>query len=240
MGRTSSNKMRRPQHAEAFLLDQRAHDVDDALARADVEADGRLVEQQQRGLMQQRAGDLDAPGLAAGKVAHFLVARGRRARRAAVPRAVAPARFAAARCRASAQWYSRFWRQRQIEIERAALEHDAEPLQRRRGAAPDVVAENADLAGDVVVEAGDSANSVDLPAPLRPSSTTKRPRGIFSDTSLRARFSPKLWLTFVDDERGRAGVRRMRFRCHIHTTISPQPSLQAIGNVDRFSPARPR
>ena len=64
--------MRRPQHAEAFALHEGAHDADDALARADVEADGRLVEQQQRRPVQQRARDLDAAGLAAGQVAHLL------------------------------------------------------------------------------------------------------------------------------------------------------------------------
>ena len=67
-------QMGRPQHAEALFLDERAHDVDDALARADVEADGRLVEQQQIRTMQQRTGDLDAARLAARKLAHLLAA----------------------------------------------------------------------------------------------------------------------------------------------------------------------
>ena len=103
--------------------------------------------------MQQRAGDLDAARLAAGQVAHLL------ARAVGEPDDLqrplgAPARLAAADAVQRAV-IEQVLPQRQIEIERAALEHDAEPLQRRRGAAADVVAEDADLAGDVVVEPGD-------------------------------------------------------------------------------------
>ena len=41
-------------------------------ARLDVEADGRLVQQQQPRPMQQRAGDLDPPHLAAREIAHLV------------------------------------------------------------------------------------------------------------------------------------------------------------------------
>ena len=66
--------MRRPQHADAVLGDEAAHELENVGARLDVEPGGRLVEQQQARAVQQRARDLDAPHLAAGEMAH-LVAR---------------------------------------------------------------------------------------------------------------------------------------------------------------------
>ena len=64
-------QMRGPQHADALLGDQPPHMAEDIGARLDVEADGRLVEQQQTRPMQQRARDLEPPHLAAGEVAHL-------------------------------------------------------------------------------------------------------------------------------------------------------------------------
>ena len=58
--------------------------------------------------------------------------------------------------------------QRQIGIEAAALEHDAELPQSRRRAAPDVVAQDADLAADVVVEARDQREQRRLAGAVRP------------------------------------------------------------------------
>ena len=54
---------------------------EDAGARLDVQPDGRLVEQEQRRPMQQRAGDLDAPHLAAGEAARLVVRGARSCRR---------------------------------------------------------------------------------------------------------------------------------------------------------------
>ena len=62
-----------PEHAHAPLLDEPAHDGKRALARGDIEADGRLVQQQAGGIVQQRPRDLDAPCLAAGQRPHLVV-----------------------------------------------------------------------------------------------------------------------------------------------------------------------
>ena len=112
----------------------------DVGARLDVEAGGRLVEQEQLRAVQQRAGDLDAPQLAAGEMARLVaravgepdalrsdVCRAPRARGAdAVQRAV----------------IGEVLLDREIEVERAALEDDAETAQRLAGVARDVAAEN--------------------------------------------------------------------------------------------------
>ena len=66
------DQVRRPQHADAVFPNEPAHDGKHALARGDIEADGRLVEQQAGRIVQQRAGDLDAPRLAARQGAHLL------------------------------------------------------------------------------------------------------------------------------------------------------------------------
>ena len=52
-------------------VDELPHMAEDVGARLDVEADGRLVEQQQPRPMQQRARDLEPPHLAAGEIAHL-------------------------------------------------------------------------------------------------------------------------------------------------------------------------
>ena len=58
--------------------------------------------------------------------------------------------------------------QAQIAVEAAALEHDAELLQGRRRVPAHVVAENADLAADVVVEAGHQGEQRRLASTVRP------------------------------------------------------------------------
>ncbi len=55
------------------VVDQSADVGQDAGARLHVQPDGRLVQQQQRRPVQQRAGDLDAPHLAAGEAAGLVV-----------------------------------------------------------------------------------------------------------------------------------------------------------------------
>src|SRR5215210_3331560 len=103
--------------------------------------------------MQQRAGDLDAACLSARKVAHLLAgAVGEADKLQGALGALAG--FATANA-VQRTVIEQVLPQGQVEIQRAALKHDAETLQRCRGAAADVVPENADLAADVVVEAGD-------------------------------------------------------------------------------------
>src|SRR5258708_19862772 len=60
-----------PQHADALFGDQLADMAEDIGARLDVEADRRLVKQQQARTMQQGARDFEPPHLAAREVAHL-------------------------------------------------------------------------------------------------------------------------------------------------------------------------
>jgi hypothetical protein len=64
-------QMRSPQHADALLGYQPPHMTEDIGARLDVEANRRLVQQQQTRPVQQGARDLEPPHLAARKVAHL-------------------------------------------------------------------------------------------------------------------------------------------------------------------------
>ena len=98
----------------------------------DVQPDGRLVEQQQGRPVQQRAGDLDAPHLAAGKAARLVVQRVRSSRRSRsnlvdpLPRLARPhamQRGVVGEVLVDAE----------VEIERARLEDDAKPPQRFAG-----------------------------------------------------------------------------------------------------------
>ena len=98
---------------------------EDAGARLDVQPDRRLVEQQQRRPVQQRAGDLDAPHLAARQAARLVVQAvahlDLREQRVDAPprlgRADAVQRGMVGEVLVDAE----------IEVERARLEHDAEP-----------------------------------------------------------------------------------------------------------------
>ena len=112
-------------------------------ARLDVEPDRRLVEQQHARAMQQRAGDLDAPHLAAGKVAHLVCGAVRQSR----PARGQPRRAAfASRAEMSMQRgvIGEILRDREIEIEGSRLEHDAKPAQRFAGRAVHIETENTD------------------------------------------------------------------------------------------------
>src|SRR4051812_17560599 len=64
-------QMRSPQHADTLLGDQPPHMTEDIGARLDIEADGRLVQQQETRPVQQCACNLEPPHLAARKIAHL-------------------------------------------------------------------------------------------------------------------------------------------------------------------------
>ena len=138
-------QMRGPQHADALLGDELPDVAEDIGAGLDVEADGRLVEQQQARAMQQRAGDFQPPHLAAGEVAHLAAG--------AVGKPDARQHLVAAQARVApgdavqGGVIQQVLRHREIEIERARLEHDAEQPQRFARRTADVVAENADASG---------------------------------------------------------------------------------------------
>src|SRR6267378_7276443 len=63
--------MRGPEHADALFGDQPPDMAEDIGAGLDVEADGRLVKQQQARAMQQGARYFQPPHLAAREVANF-------------------------------------------------------------------------------------------------------------------------------------------------------------------------
>ena len=167
--------------------------------------------------MQQRAGDLDAPCLSARKVAHLLAgAVGEADELQSTLRALAGFATANAVQRAVIE---QVLPQRQVEIQRPALKHDAEALQRCRGAAPDVVPENADLAGDVVVEAGDQREQRRLAGAVEAQEHDEAATRNLERHVVESEILTEGVTDVLDDERRRASVNRLRFRCHIHTTI---------------------
>lgn len=66
------DQMGRPEHADAVLDAETTDVLEDRLARADVEADGRLVEQQELRPVKEGARDLDPAQLAAGELADLV------------------------------------------------------------------------------------------------------------------------------------------------------------------------
>ena len=118
--------------------------LEDVGARLDVEADGCLVEQQQARPMQQRAGDLEPPHLAAGEIAHLAAG--------AIGKPDPRQHLIAARARLAPAdavqgcVIEQVLHHREVEVERARLEHHAQQPQRLARRASDVVTENADAA----------------------------------------------------------------------------------------------
>ena len=66
------DEVRRPKHADAFVRDEAAHDLENVRARLDIESGRRLVEQQHARTVQQRPRDLDPPHLAAREIARLV------------------------------------------------------------------------------------------------------------------------------------------------------------------------
>ena len=137
--------MRGPEHADALLGDQLPDVAEDVGAGLDVEPDGRLVEQQQPRPMQQRARDFQPPHLAAREIAHLAAgAVGKPDPRQHL--AAAQARFAPGDA-VQGGVIEQVLRHREVEIERARLEHHAQQPQRFARRTADVVAEDADAPG---------------------------------------------------------------------------------------------
>ena len=67
------DEMRRPQDRHSFRGDKVAHMTDDVGPRLDVEANRRLVKNEQARAVQQRASDLETSHLSTGKVAHLVL-----------------------------------------------------------------------------------------------------------------------------------------------------------------------
>src|SRR5229473_2581202 len=134
-----------PQYADVLLGDQPPDVTEDIGAGLDVEADGCLVEQQQARAMQQRAGDFQPSHLAAREVAHLAAG--------AVGKVDAREHFTGAQaCLARVDavqggMIQQVLHDREIEVERARLEHHAQQPQGFAGRKANVVAEDADAPG---------------------------------------------------------------------------------------------
>ena len=90
----------------------------------------------------------------------------------------------------------RFCEHAEVGVEAAALEHHTQLPQGRRRLPPHVVAENADLAGDVVVEPGDQGEQRRLAGAVRPEQHHEgAARHGERDVGRAPALGPKRWLT---------------------------------------------
>jgi hypothetical protein len=142
------------------------------VARLQVEAHRRLVEEEEAGAVNQGAGDLDPPGLAAGELAH-LVVHPVDEPDALQQRVHAPLRLPA-RDAVEARVVEEVLANGEIRVEGPALEHGAEERQRPGGLTAQVVPEDPHRAGPVVVEPRDHGEERGL---ARPVGTQKRHDG---------------------------------------------------------------
>src|SRR3712207_762192 len=106
--------------------------LDDRLARGNVEADGRLVQQEEPGVVEKGAGDLHATPVPAVEVAHPLAGALCHAEPIEFP--LDPGVRLPQRQAAKESEISEILANRQVEVEGRLLEHDAE---RRERASPD-------------------------------------------------------------------------------------------------------
>ena len=138
--------------------------TDDVGPRLDVEANRRLVENEQARTVQQRASDLETSHLSAGQVAHLVLgALGERNAREDVIRTLSTFAVADAVQR---RMVGQVLDDREIEIEGARLEYDADHAQRFARRRSDVVAENADMTVLNRVEARQQREQRALPSPV--------------------------------------------------------------------------
>ncbi len=132
-----------PQHADAFFGNQAAHIGDDIGARPDVEADSWLIEQQQARSVQKRASDLHPSHLTARQLANLFVNPiGKLDSCEQI--------LGALECTSSPDAVQRrmigeVLHHRQIEVERAQLEHHAKPAQGGPGCPRYVVTKDTNL-----------------------------------------------------------------------------------------------
>ena len=123
------DQVRGPKHAKVLFRDKLAHDRDNTFPRANIQADSRFVEQQATRTVQKRAGNLHAPSLAAGQVAHLLIL-------AVGETNTLKSLFATLLCfrawnAVKRRMIHQVLAQREVLIQRAALEDNTEPLQGR-------------------------------------------------------------------------------------------------------------
>src|SRR4051812_33752988 len=164
-------QMRGPEHADALFGNQPPHMTENVGARLDVEADRRLVEQQQARPVQQRPRDLEPPHLTAREVAHLA------ARAVGKPDpcefvAGAPARLAGIDA-VQGGVILQVLRDREIEVEGTRLEHHAHSTQRLAGITPDVITEHGDLSVLYAEQPGDEGEQRALAGAVEPEQRRK-------------------------------------------------------------------
>ena len=138
-------QMRRPQHRHRPLGAQRQDRLEQVAAARRIEADGRLVHQQQTRDVQQRARQFDATAIAAAEL-HGLAVR--LSGKAEPRQLLVDARLGErARDAVQARVKQQVALHRQLEVERRLLKDDAEKRQRRHRIAPHVMAHHGDAAG---------------------------------------------------------------------------------------------
>ena len=159
------DQMGGPQYAERSGAAERLHVLQQKVAAFHVQAHRGLVQQKERGVVQQRAGQFHTAFLAAGECADAFGAAAQQidagefffdpysgfgARHAVEGRVVIEILF-----------------DREIEIERGLLEHDAQCGQGRERGAFDIVAEHCDLAVACAVEPRDEGEQRGFAGPVQ-------------------------------------------------------------------------
>src|SRR5690349_18490624 len=138
------DEMGRPEHRDAALAAEPADVVDEELAAGDIEAHGRLVEEEQKRLVEEGAGDLDTPLLPTTELPDAVPPP--LAERHAVELDGNPALGFNAGQPVQRGVVAQVLFDREIEIERRLLEHDADARERGRGIAVNSGAVDADRA----------------------------------------------------------------------------------------------
>lgn len=177
-----------PEHAHALVTAERSHMLVECLAAGRVEACTGLVEQQQLGVMQQRAGDLDASAVTAVEFTHL----------AAAPFAELLAlqlefdAFIRQGPRHAVQGgvVAQVLLDSQVQVQRALLEHHAEAGERLARRLAQAEAGDADLPRCRSYRRVSRAINVDLPAPFGPSSAVNLPLAAAKLTPSSARRAP--------------------------------------------------
>src|SRR5262245_51041184 len=136
------DQVRGPQHTDAILGYQLPHVAQDIGSRIDVETNSWFIKNQEAGTVQQGAGNLDAPHMSPRKVANLVIG--------AIFERYAHEHFIrAGLCLTPANSMKgrvihQVLHDREIEIERAGLEHDTENAQGFPGGALHIVAKDPD------------------------------------------------------------------------------------------------
>jgi hypothetical protein len=160
------DQMRRPQHADALLGDEAAHVPEDVGARRDVETDRRLVEHQKARAVQECPCDLDATHLTAREIAHLVV--GAVAERDAFEKLPCACLCLAAADAVQGGVIGEVLHDRQVEIQGARLEHDADKAQRFARSMDNVVLEHRDAASLRAVEPRDEGEQRAFAGAVKP------------------------------------------------------------------------